>query len=167
MFGFSEQLPQTVKTTRWPTTTWTWCWCFRVRSTVAARFRQWAADKLKKYITKGFILDDERLKNPQAGNDYFEELTRRIQDIRTSFAMDIQLASFLTTKHLCLTWNRTMASIQHISKTLKPYAEVRKDFSEALRQLWLTQGPVTLEQIQRIQQSRKYAHSPVSAMKRA
>lgn len=60
-----------------------------------------------------------------------------------------------------------MASIQHISKTLKPYAEVRKDFSEARRQLWLTQGPVTLEQIQRIQQSRKYAHSPVSAMKRA
>ncbi len=57
---------------------------FRVRSTVAVRFRQWAADKLKEYITKGFMLDDERLKNPQVGNDYFEELTRRIQDIRTS-----------------------------------------------------------------------------------
>jgi hypothetical protein len=57
---------------------------FRVRSPAAVRFRQWAADKLKEYITKGFLLDDERLKNPQAGNDYFEELTRRIQDIRTS-----------------------------------------------------------------------------------
>jgi hypothetical protein len=57
---------------------------FRVRSPMAVRFRQWAADKLKEYITKGFVLDDERLKNPQAGNDYFEELTRRIQDIRTS-----------------------------------------------------------------------------------
>ena len=57
---------------------------FRVRSPVAARFRQWAADKLKEYIVKGFVLDDERLKNPPAGNDYFEELTRRIQDIRTS-----------------------------------------------------------------------------------
>ncbi len=56
---------------------------FRVRSPVAVRFRQWAADKLKEYIVKGFVLDDERLKNPQA-NDYFEELTRRIQDIRTS-----------------------------------------------------------------------------------
>ena len=57
---------------------------FRVRSPVAVRFRQWAADKLKEYIIKGFVLDDERLKNPQDANDYFEELTRRIQDIRTS-----------------------------------------------------------------------------------
>jgi hypothetical protein len=57
---------------------------FRVRSSVAVRFRQWAADKLKEYIVKGFVLDDERLKNPNVGNDYFEELTRRIQDIRTS-----------------------------------------------------------------------------------
>jgi hypothetical protein len=57
---------------------------FRVRSPMAVRFRQWAAEKLKEYITKGFVLDDERLKNPQVGNDYFEELSRRIQDIRTS-----------------------------------------------------------------------------------
>ena len=57
---------------------------FRVRSPMAVRFRQWAAEKLKEYIVKGFVLDDERLKNPQAGNDYFEELSRRIQDIRTS-----------------------------------------------------------------------------------
>jgi len=57
---------------------------FRVRSPVAVRFRQWAADKLKEYIVKGFVLDDERLKDPKAGNDYFEELSRRIQDIRTS-----------------------------------------------------------------------------------
>jgi hypothetical protein len=57
---------------------------FRVRSPVAVRFRQWAADKLKEYVIKGFVLDDERLKNPRRGNDYFEELTRRIQDIRTS-----------------------------------------------------------------------------------
>jgi len=57
---------------------------FRVRSAVAVRFRQWAADKLTEYITKGFVLDDQRLRNPKSGNDYFEELTRRIQDIRTS-----------------------------------------------------------------------------------
>jgi len=57
---------------------------FRVRSPMAVRFRQWAADKLKEYIVKGFVLDDARLKNPQVGNDYFEELSRRIQDIRTS-----------------------------------------------------------------------------------
>jgi len=57
---------------------------FRVRSPVAVRFRQWAADKLKEYITKGFVLDDQRLKNPGKGLDYFDELTRRLQDIRTS-----------------------------------------------------------------------------------
>ena len=57
---------------------------FRVRSPVAVRFRQWAADKLREYIVKGFVLDDDRLKNPKVGNDYFDELTRRIQDIRTS-----------------------------------------------------------------------------------
>jgi hypothetical protein len=64
-------------------------------------------------------------------------------------------------------WNRIMASNPIISKTLKPYSAVRRGFCEARRQQWLTQGPVTLEAIQRIQQSRKYAHSPVSAMKRA
>ncbi len=57
---------------------------FRVRSQAATRFRQWAAEKLKEFILKGFVLDDDRLKNPDVGNDYFEELTRRIQDIRTS-----------------------------------------------------------------------------------
>lgn len=57
---------------------------FRVRSPVAVRFRQWAADKLKEYLIKGFVLDDERLKNPGQGLDYFDELARRLQDIRTS-----------------------------------------------------------------------------------
>jgi hypothetical protein len=57
---------------------------FRVRSPVGVRFRQWANDKLKEYIVKGFVLDDDRLKNPGVGHDYFDELTRRLQDIRTS-----------------------------------------------------------------------------------
>lgn len=57
---------------------------FRVRSPVGVRFRQWANDKLKEYIVKGFVLDDVRLKNPGKGLDYFDELTRRLQDIRTS-----------------------------------------------------------------------------------
>ena len=57
---------------------------FRVRSPVGVRFRQWANEKLKKYIVKGFVLDDARLKNPGKGRDYFDELTRRLQDIRTS-----------------------------------------------------------------------------------
>jgi hypothetical protein len=57
---------------------------YRVKSHVATRFRIWATQRLKEYIVKGFTMDDERLKNPDQPFDYFEELTRRIQDIRTS-----------------------------------------------------------------------------------
>jgi hypothetical protein len=57
---------------------------YRVKSTVATRFRIWATRLLREYIVKGFILDDERLKNPDQPFDYFDELMRRIQDIRTS-----------------------------------------------------------------------------------
>ena len=57
---------------------------YRVRSQAGVRFRQWASDKLKEYIIKGFVLDDERLKNPGKRHDYFDELTKRLQDIRTS-----------------------------------------------------------------------------------
>jgi len=57
---------------------------FRVRSTVGVRFRQWALEHLKEYVIKGFVLNDQRLKNPGRGRDYFDELTQRLQDIRTS-----------------------------------------------------------------------------------
>ncbi len=57
---------------------------YRVQSRTATRFRQWATQRLREFIVKGFVLDDERLKNPDQPFDYFEELTRRIQDIRTS-----------------------------------------------------------------------------------
>ena len=57
---------------------------YRVKSAVATRFRIWATQKLREFIVKGFVLDDERLKNPDQPFDYFEELLRRIQDIRTS-----------------------------------------------------------------------------------
>ena len=57
---------------------------YRIKSSVATNFRIWATKNLKEYIIKGFVLDDERLKNPDAPFDYFDELLRRIQDIRTS-----------------------------------------------------------------------------------
>jgi len=57
---------------------------YRVKSHIATKFRQWATRHLREYIVKGFVLDDERLKNPDLPFDYFEELERRIQDIRTS-----------------------------------------------------------------------------------
>lgn len=57
---------------------------YRIKSAIATRFRIWATQKLREFIVKGFVLDDERLKNPDQPFDYFEELLRRIQDIRTS-----------------------------------------------------------------------------------
>jgi len=57
---------------------------YRIKSHVATKFRIWATQHIKEYIIKGFVLDDERLKNPDVPFDYFDELIRRIQDIRTS-----------------------------------------------------------------------------------
>ncbi|MBQ7735556.1 MAG: virulence RhuM family protein [Bacteroidales bacterium] len=55
---------------------------YRVQSQVATRFRRWATQNLHEYIQKGFVMDDERLK--QGGNRYFRELLQRIRDIRSS-----------------------------------------------------------------------------------
>lgn len=55
---------------------------FRVRSLRGNQFRRWAAASLSEYLIKGFVMDDARLKDPQA--DYFEELLARIRDIRAS-----------------------------------------------------------------------------------
>jgi hypothetical protein len=61
---------------------------YRIKSQVATRFRIWATQRLKEYIVKGFVMDDERLKNPPvAGSaipDYFDEMLERIRDIRAS-----------------------------------------------------------------------------------
>lgn len=55
---------------------------YRVQSHIATQFRNWATRRLKEYIIKGFVLDDERLK--MARNSYFDELLARIRDIRSS-----------------------------------------------------------------------------------
>ena len=56
---------------------------YRVRSLIATRFRQWATERLKEYIVKGFTLDDERLKK-LGGGSYWKELLERIRDIRAT-----------------------------------------------------------------------------------
>ena len=56
---------------------------YRVRSPRGVQFRQWATTHLKEFLHKGFVLDDERLKNPD-GWDYFDELLERIREIRAS-----------------------------------------------------------------------------------
>lgn len=57
---------------------------FRVRSKRGIQFRMWANTALKEYMIKGFLIDDERLKNPDGRPDYFDELLERIRDIRAS-----------------------------------------------------------------------------------
>ena len=56
---------------------------YRVRSPRGTQFRQWATTHLREYLVKGFVMDDERLKNP-GGWDYFDELLARIREIRAS-----------------------------------------------------------------------------------
>ncbi len=56
---------------------------YRVRSPRGVQFRQWATANLKEFLTKGFLMDDERLKNP-GGWDHFDELLARIREIRSS-----------------------------------------------------------------------------------
>tara|TARA_E500000305_G_C4002913_1_gene228340 strand:+ start:61 stop:1065 length:1005 start_codon:yes stop_codon:yes gene_type:complete len=56
---------------------------YRVRSPRGTQFRQWATAHLEEYLVKGFVMDDERLKEP-GGWDYFDELLERIRDIRAS-----------------------------------------------------------------------------------
>ncbi|MGU9870077.1 virulence RhuM family protein [Kluyvera ascorbata] len=61
---------------------------YRVRSTRGTQFRQWATQTLQEFLIKGFVMDDERLKNPPVGSsavpDYFDEMLERIRDIRAS-----------------------------------------------------------------------------------
>ena len=61
---------------------------YRVNSYNATQFRIWATNTLKEFIVKGFVMDDERLKNPPVGSsavpDYFDEMLERIRDIRAS-----------------------------------------------------------------------------------
>ena len=57
---------------------------FRVRSKRGVQFRIWANEHLKSYLQKGFIIDSDRLKNPNGRTDYFDELLEQIRDIRAS-----------------------------------------------------------------------------------
>jgi hypothetical protein len=57
---------------------------YRVRSPRGVQFRRWASTVLKDYLIKGFVLDDERLRNPDGRPDYFDEMLERIRDIRAS-----------------------------------------------------------------------------------
>jgi hypothetical protein len=105
---------------------------YRVKSAVATRFRIWATQRLREYIVKGFVLDDERLKNPDQPFDYFEELLRRIQDIRTSERrfyqkiMDIYATSidYDPTQEVSLEFFKTVQNKVHWAITGQTAAEI-------------------------------------------
>lgn len=71
---------------------------YRVSSRLGTMFRIWATSVLMQYLTKGFVIDDQRLKNPDGKPDFFDELLERIRDIRSSekrmWTRILELASF-------------------------------------------------------------------------
>jgi len=66
---------------------------FKVRSQRGVQFRRWANIHLSTYLVKGFVMDDDRLKNPKGRYDYFDELLERIRDIRASEKRFYQMSS--------------------------------------------------------------------------
>ncbi|MEO8149571.1 MAG: virulence RhuM family protein [Bacteroidia bacterium] len=106
---------------------------YRVNSTQATQFRIWATNTLKEFITKGFVLDDERLKQGKTfGKDYFDELLERIREIRASERRFYQKITDLYA--LCVDYNKEdpttrdfFASVQnklHWAITGKTAAEI-------------------------------------------
>jgi len=112
---------------------------YRIKSHVATRFRQWATQRLREYIVKGFVLDDERLKNPDLPFDYFDELLRRIQDIRTSERRfyqkitDIYATSvdYDPTTEISINFFKTVQNKLHWAITGKTAAEIIHDRADA------------------------------------
>lgn len=103
---------------------------YRVRSPRGTQFRQWATERLSEYLRKGFVMDDERLKNPPVEGsgipDYFDELLERIRDIRASerrmylrvkeiftMAADYQPSSRETTQFFRTIQNKLHYAVSH------------------------------------------------------
>ncbi len=105
---------------------------YRIKSRTAIHFRQWATTRLREYIIKGFLLDEERLKNPHQPFDYFEELLRRIQDIRTSERRFYQKitdiyatsADYDPTEQISLAFFKTVQNKLHWAITGQTAAEI-------------------------------------------
>jgi len=110
---------------------------FKVRSRSGVQFRKWANSILKEYIIKGFVMDDERLKNPPvAGStvpDYFDELIERIRDIRASERrMYLRVREiFALASDYDPSWSETTRFFQHIQNKLH-YAITHKTAAELI-----------------------------------
>lgn len=127
---------------------------YRVNSLRGTQVRQWATQRIREYIVKGFTIDDERLKNPPIGNnevsDYFDELLERIRDIRASerrmylrvrdiFSMagDYQIGNKATTQFFTFIQDKL-----HVAVTGKTSAElIMERASHLLPDMGLTNHP--------------------------
>ena len=114
---------------------------YRVKSLRGTQFRIWATQRLREYIVKGFVLDDERLKNPDQSFDYFEELMRRIQDIRTSERRFYQkitdiyatIIDYDPTQEVSLLFFKTVQNKVHWAITGQTAAEIVHDRANAAK----------------------------------
>ncbi len=115
---------------------------YRIKSSVATKFRQWATRQIREYIVKGFVLDDERLKNPDLPFDYFEELLKRIQDIRTSekrfyrkitdiYSTSVDYDPIL---EISIEFFKTVQNKMHWSITGKTAAEIIKERADSSKE---------------------------------
>jgi len=120
---------------------------YRVKSTEWTKFRKWATEKLKEYLVKGFVMDDERLKQWWAKSRYFEELLQRIRDIRSSErnfyqkVTDIYATSIDYKKDDTLTkeFFATVQNKMHFAVHGKTAAEVINERVDSKKEnLWLT-----------------------------
>lgn len=105
---------------------------YRVRSHRGTQFRIWATQRLKEYLIKGFVMDDERLKNP-GQMDYYDELLERIRDIRASERRFYQ----------------KITDIYSTSIDYDPNAEITKDFFASVQNKmhWAIHGHTAAELI--------------------
>lgn len=105
---------------------------YRVKSLRGTQFRQWATQRLREYIVKGFAMDDERLKQAGGGN-YFDELLARIRDIRSSEKVF---------------WRKVL-DIYATSIDYDPNTEISKDFFKIIQNKmhWAAHGQTAAEVI--------------------
>jgi len=90
---------------------------YRVRSPRGVQFRRWASTVLKEYLQKGFVMDDQRLKNPDGRPDHFDEMLERIRDIRASEKRFYQKVRDLFA--LCTDYDRTDKTTQQFFYTVQ------------------------------------------------
>jgi hypothetical protein len=93
---------------------------YRVRSPRGVQFRRWASTVLKEYLLKGFVMDDERLKNPDGRPDYFDEMLARIR-VRDLFALS---SDYDKTDQTTQTFFATVQNLLLYAVTQKTAAEL-------------------------------------------